>query len=184
MNREHLAALAFLIMLLCISNSGQARPTYCDHECTFSSCGTQECTHPETGNIITCSAWGTYNTSDIDCDGVTNPADNCPSVSNPGQENCDGDDLGDVCDPLYANYVYSGADLCVIFGTSVFNESWVNRQFRTHYEDSSACGAPDFYDYVIEPARICPEEPNDYQCCVDYFGIYTCSVYFEIWHCS
>ncbi len=35
---------------------------------------------------------------DADGDGVGGNADNCPAVSNPGQENLDGDAFGDVCD--------------------------------------------------------------------------------------
>ncbi|WP_207006498.1 PxKF domain-containing protein [Nocardioides aromaticivorans] len=36
---------------------------------------------------------------DGDGDGVPDGDDNCPAVSNPGQENADGDALGDACDP-------------------------------------------------------------------------------------
>jgi hypothetical protein len=35
---------------------------------------------------------------DLDGDGWPDGDDNCPTVSNPGQENADGDDLGDACD--------------------------------------------------------------------------------------
>lgn len=35
---------------------------------------------------------------DDDCDGVFNEVDNCIDAFNPGQENCDGDEFGDVCD--------------------------------------------------------------------------------------
>ena len=37
--------------------------------------------------------------ADTDADGVPNTADNCTGVSNPVQEDLDGDGLGDVCDP-------------------------------------------------------------------------------------
>jgi len=40
---------------------------------------------------------------DNDGDGVINPADNCPDTPNPGQENLDADEFGDVCDP-YPDY--------------------------------------------------------------------------------
>lgn len=38
---------------------------------------------------------------DTDGDGVHDYADNCPSVSNPGQEDADGDKVGDACDPAF-----------------------------------------------------------------------------------
>ena len=37
--------------------------------------------------------------SDIDCDGVLNDVDNCPSNYNPNQEDTDGDNIGNPCDP-------------------------------------------------------------------------------------
>ncbi len=36
---------------------------------------------------------------DVDDDGVPDSSDNCPFEANPGQEDRDGDGLGDVCDP-------------------------------------------------------------------------------------
>ncbi len=36
---------------------------------------------------------------DVDGDGVPNGSDNCPNDANPGQEDSDGDGLGDACDP-------------------------------------------------------------------------------------
>lgn len=36
--------------------------------------------------------------NDTDGDGIPDAVDNCPAVSNPGQEDTDGDGVGDVCD--------------------------------------------------------------------------------------
>ncbi len=38
---------------------------------------------------------------DTDQDGVHDYADNCPQVSNPGQEDADGDQIGDACDTAF-----------------------------------------------------------------------------------
>jgi hypothetical protein len=39
-----------------------------------------------------------FDVSDVDGDGYADDVDNCPTVSNPGQENNDGDIEGDACD--------------------------------------------------------------------------------------
>ena len=42
---------------------------------------------------------GDYVLCDADGDCVNDADDNCPTVANPGQADCDGDGLGDACDP-------------------------------------------------------------------------------------
>lgn len=50
------------------------------------------------GDQILTSATISIDLSDADCDTHVDAADNCPVVTNPGQENSDGDPLGDACD--------------------------------------------------------------------------------------
>jgi hypothetical protein len=46
--------------------------------------------------VLSSGTAGTGN--DADCDGVPDDLDNCPTVANPGQQDNDGDGLGNVCD--------------------------------------------------------------------------------------
>ena len=70
------------------------------------------CTATYGGNSVTVTP-GFYNTnyglapavvvwlqsSDSDGDGISDPSDNCPTVSNANQNDMDSDSIGDVCDP-------------------------------------------------------------------------------------
>jgi len=56
---------------------------------------------------------------DSDGDGIIDPVDNCPSISNQGQENFDGDGMGDVCDPDDDNDGDADTTDCAPFDSSI-----------------------------------------------------------------
>jgi len=61
-----------------------------------------------TFNFVICDG-----VADVDCDGITNSLDNCPTVSNSNQQDTDGDGVGNACDncPTVANANQSNVDL-------------------------------------------------------------------------
>jgi len=83
---------------------------------------------------------------DGDGDGVCNSRDNCPSVSNPTQANCDGDTYGDACDSVDARVSSvtkagsttefpGGPDTCYQDWTytPVVQQTWVYTETTTTY---------------------------------------------------
>lgn len=75
---------------------GGTAPLNCDdsNACTIDSCD------PNLGCLHSYDA----TLPDTDADGIPDSCDNCPTVSNTGQQDCDGDGVGEACQqPLAAN---------------------------------------------------------------------------------
>ena len=68
---------------------------------SFSGSFTHKGVAVSSGGLRDVYAWlfDPANLLDSDGDGVPDPSDNCPSISNPVQSNTDGDEQGDACDP-------------------------------------------------------------------------------------
>jgi hypothetical protein len=64
---------------------------------TTDQCGEMRPADGDCDGIPICDI-GAYEAFDTDCDGVFDATDNCPNDANPGQEDNDGDGLGNVCD--------------------------------------------------------------------------------------
>ena len=89
-----------------------------------------QCTIPDSANSgVTAIAGGGLHTialkvtdpNDTDGDGIPNATDNCPSVKNPTQADCDGNGVGDACE-LDCNH--NGlADICEILSGAVTDQN-------------------------------------------------------------
>lgn len=97
---------------------------------------------------------------DGDGDGVPDVDDNCPTTYNPGQEDSDGDDLGDVCDSDVTNPdsdgdgAPDGADNCPV----VFNPNQANFDGDT---EGDACDDDDDNDSVPDSEDAFPLNSNE-----------------------
>ena len=84
--------------------------------------------------------------NDVDNDGVPNVNDNCPGNYNPGQFDCDGNGIGDVCDAPPAWQLISSYQDCGIsypFGECIYSCT----QYETYQQ--LCTGSVQYYSYEI-----------------------------------
>jgi Thrombospondin type 3 repeat len=95
--------------------------------------------------------------ADRDGDGVEDGVDNCPDAANPGQENTDQDELGDVCDPDDDNDgVADTGDNCPLAANTVQEDNDNDGQ-------GDACDSDDDNDGIADGADNCPVAANPAQ---------------------
>ncbi len=101
---------------------------------------------------------------DSDGDGITDPLDNCPTISNPGQEDWNNDGVGDVCQDFDGDGVGDDTDNC----PGVANAG---------QEDGDSDGIGDACDNdrdgdgVADVGDNCPDTPNAGQSDIDGDGL-------------
>ncbi len=100
--------------------------------------------------------------TDTDEDGVPDLTDNCPTVPNPGQQNNDGDTLGDACDPDDDN---DGVDDSIDNCQFTANPGQANA-VHPLTPAGDACEDPDI-DGVFDAADNCPDNANANQANLD-----------------
>jgi hypothetical protein len=148
-----------------------------------------EVTSDSTGPCVD-ACWGEYNLCIVDCpncsscrrvrelclarcdsgdsdgDGRFDANDNCPLDFNPDQANCDGDALGNACDPINAAYTVTVPErTCMTDKDDHFAYKTFEHKVEWMEHDGSACGAPDRWHRRIRRSEDCSFNVSDEACC-------------------
>lgn len=110
--------------------------------------------------------------TDWDNDGVLNADDNCMGDYNPEQTDCDGDGMGDVCDPTDGIYTAIGSvyTCWTDKDNHILYETW-EHHVEQRYRDVSSCGSPDTYDdWVRSDGQCYLGYGTDEYCCNESIG--------------
>jgi hypothetical protein len=105
------------------------------------------------------------NTVDSDGDGTVDGTDNCPANYNPDQADCDGDTLGNPCDPQNAIYVPGPVQTCMTDKDEHVLYVSYEHKVEVLVQDVSACGAPSYWQRWIRETKRCVAGSSDGACC-------------------
>jgi hypothetical protein len=104
--------------------------------------------------------------ADVDDDGVANTADNCPTTGNPDQVDCDGDGLGNACDPENARWQQISDQICHIDKDSHTIYFTLEFYAMRILHDVSACGAAPRYEKYLRTDTDC-FNVSESSCCLE-----------------
>lgn len=107
---------------------------------------------------------------DADHDGVLDGVDNCPTVSNANQANCDGDSAGNACDTENGTFalVVGTETFCYLRSRTHFGYIEQNLFIEGRFRDSSACHSPDKWRQIDVRDGSCFPYPGGFDhdsCC-------------------
>jgi hypothetical protein len=163
-----------------------AQACQADFDDCHASCRCPACTRERTACLEAC------NGIDWDGDGLLDAVDNCPGYYNPDQANCDGDSLGNACDPLNASYVAGPEQTCKVERDEHLAYFTIEHHVEWLTHDVSTCGAPDFWQRRIRDAEDCVFGTTQGECCFKLYdsifatgasGPLWCNALFNQNHC-
>ena len=143
------APFVLLLLFLGLSQNAQAQLTCstfcssvvpCDYHCFYN------------GNYQSnCMIYNGVCNRDPEGDGIDWAVDNCPTVSNANQANCDGDSKGNVCDDINGIFVPSGKKIAC---SSDVDDHGTYRTYEMEYQqryvDTSSCSSADRWNITLE----------------------------------
>lgn len=129
--------------------------------------------------VITC---GEYQNcfADPDNDGILWWNDNCPMNHNPGQENCDGDDLGDICDSRNEKWILTenNFELCYIDVDDHLFHQTLEAYSRQVYTNICGVGGTCIKHYLLGSGP-CPRPLSSAFCCDEAFPEEACDAFLK-----
>ena len=149
--------------------------TDCPNVCSSESLCNKGCTL-SCATSSTCGEYGVCNPDpDPDGDGVISN-DNCRYTYNPSQADCDGDGRGTACDAENGIWAPAGdRSICFILGNPY--SRYLQARLKQEYQDVSACGSPNVWQYSADYLHICDSSITISQCCDNIYGSSNCDHY-------
>jgi hypothetical protein len=140
--------------------SGPRSP--CAQVCGETAACTTRCLDEDV--ITTCGGFGHCMPGDDDGDGIYVPHDNCPSVANPNQSDCDGDGRGDACDPENGTFVAVSDQACMDDEDGFPFYGRIEYWHEKKMVDTSACHSSPHYDRYVRFTNRCVNL-SEFACC-------------------